>query len=86
MITKWLRKLTLESKTGHCALQHQNADATGATEMDPDERGLLAAIHDCIAALEAQLEHLHASQRGQQDDLIHELEKILEEIRASIAR
>jgi hypothetical protein len=51
-----------------------------------DQGGPLEAVRDCIAALEAQLQHLRNSANGQQDDLIRELEKILEEIRASICR
>ena len=53
-------------------------------QMNPDERGLLDAIHDCIAALETQLRVLRESPNPEQDVLIRELEKILEEIRASI--
>jgi len=60
------------------------AGATRAIQMNPDERGLLDAIHDCIAALETQLRLLRESPNPEQDVLIRELEKILEEIRASI--
>ena len=66
----------------HCS---RDAGATGAIEMNPDERGLLDAIHDCIAALETQLRLLRESPNPEQDVLIRELEKILEEIRASIS-
>jgi len=62
------------------------AGATKAIEMIPDRRGLLDAVNDCITALEAQLRSMRDLPDPEQDILICELERILEEIKASIGR